>query len=150
MISPKLVSRRMPTSYHGAKKKKIVRCCLGDGVVMCWCCSPCSRGSRGSHNEYYHISARLHLSQIILLPSRAWANIKGSCVILHSCQSITTSGASPLWWKAQPHSLPQPSLMIFQRHTPGLVAQCTTVEESSETPLLHYLFSLFMMHVYFL
>lgn len=63
-------------------------------VFSCYCRSPCSQ-NRGSHNEYYHISARLHLSQIILLPSRAWTNIKGNCVILHSCQSITTSGASP-------------------------------------------------------
>lgn len=39
----------------------------------------------------------------------------------------------PPWWKAQLHSLPQPSLMIFQRHTQGLVAQCIIVGESSET-----------------
>lgn len=39
----------------------------------------------------------------------------------------------PPWWKAQPRSFPQPSLMIFQRHTQGLVAQCTIAGESSET-----------------
>lgn len=39
----------------------------------------------------------------------------------------------PPWWKAQPHSLPQASLMIFQRHTQGLVTQCIIVGESSET-----------------
>lgn len=61
----------------------------GPALAMVFSCVSCIL------NEYYHISARLHLSQITLLPSRAWTNIKGNSVILHSCQSITTSGASP-------------------------------------------------------
>lgn len=66
-------------------------------AFTCPYCSPHSQG-RGFHNEYYHISARLHLSQIThccCRLQRLEGNIKGSRVILHSCQNITTSGASP-------------------------------------------------------
>lgn len=143
------------------KKKKILRCCLGDGIFMCRCCSPCSQG-RGSHNEYYHISARLHLSQIILLPSRAWANIKGCCVILHSCQSITTSGASPLMKSPAPRA-PTAIFNDFPKthsgfsgtvHHSGRVKWDTWsilgafwYEQSHSFSSL-YLFSPFMMHMY--
>lgn len=63
--------------------------------------------------------------------------------------------------KPSPTHSHSPSLMIFQRHTHGLVAQCTTVGESSEThgacsvlfglsppPPSPPSFSLFMMHMY--
>lgn len=79
--------------YHGEVKWGVA------GAAVCSCV--CSHG-RGSHNEYYHISSRPHLSLITPLPPSAWTDIKGSCGILHSCQSITTSGASPRWKNSAP------------------------------------------------
>lgn len=80
------------------------------------------------------------------------------CILVRALQPLEI----PPWWKAQPRSFPQPSLMIFQRHTQGLVAQCIIVGESSEKhgasfcvfwyehslPLSLCLSPLFMMHMY--
>lgn len=94
--------------YHGEVKWGVA------GAAVCSCV--CSHG-RGSHNEYYHISSRLHLSLITPQPSSAWTDIKGSCGILHSCQSITTSGASPTWRKNSASFLPLPLCYDFTKKT---------------------------------
>lgn len=54
------------------------------------------------------------------------------CIPVRALQPLEPPPLPPR--KAQPLSFPQPSLMIFQRHTKGLVAQwCTIVGESSDT-----------------
>lgn len=92
-----LVSRRRFNSYHGAKR---------NSFFMWMFYNPMTEG-RGSHKEYYHISTRLHLSQITLLPSRPWTNIKTSCgFFCIPVKSITTAGASlPLKEPCTTHSL---------------------------------------------
>lgn len=122
-----LVSRRRATSYHGKKKKKKKRYwgtawALFLFFPMCLCHAPHSQG-RSSHNEYYHISAKLHLSLIILLPSRTWTNIKGSCGILHSSREHYNLWSFPSSQKALRHTFPQPCFKIFLKHTQGFVAQ---------------------------
>lgn len=100
-------SRRKPTGYHGARKVII---------FMCLCC--CWEYS-GPHNEYYHISPSLHLSRIIMLPSRTWRSIKGKCVIWHPCQRITTSEAAPRWKSLVP-LVPKTIFNDFPKRQGGL------------------------------